>query len=146
MSTIRTIAAVVLGLLVGSLVNMGLISIGSVIVPAPPGVDPSDFESIAASIHLFEIKHFIPPFVAHALGTFFGALVAALINYRRGKIVALMVGAFSFAGGVAASFLIPAPAGFIAIDLVAAYFPMALAAYWIVRKTKGRGGEPSSKN
>ncbi len=146
MSTIRTIAAVVLGLLAGSLVNMGLISIGSVIVPAPPGVDTADLESIAASIHLFETKHFVAPFVAHALGTFFGALVAALIDYRRDKIVALVVGAFSFAGGVAASFLIPAPAGYIAIDLVAAYFPMALAAYWIARKTKGRGDESATDN
>lgn len=142
MSTIRTVAAILLGLLVGSVMNMGLITIGAVIVPAPPGVDSSDLESIAASIHLFEIKHFVPPFVAHALGTFIGAVVATLIDYRRGRRVALSVGACFFAGGIAASFMIPAPAAYIAIDLVVAYFPMAVAAYWLVRKVTGRTDEP----
>lgn len=137
----RPIAAVLLGLLAGSVVNMGLITIGSIIVPAPPGVDSSDLESIASSIHLFETRHFIPPFVAHAFGTFIGAIVATLIDYRRGKLVALITGTVFFAGGVAASFMIPAPAAYIAVDLVAAYFPMAMAAYWIVRNAKERVAE-----
>ena len=141
MTTLRTVAAVLLGLLVGSVVNMGLIMLGSVVVPPPPGVDSSDFESIAASMHLFEFKHFIPPFLAHAVGTFVGSLVAVLLDYRRGKIVAFMVGAVFFAGGVAASFMLPAPAAYIAIDLVAAYFPMAAAAYWVVKQLKGRAGQ-----
>ena len=141
MSVVRTVAAVLFGLLVGSVVNMGLITIGSVIVPAPPGVDSSDVESIAASIHLYETRHFIPPLLAHALGTFIGAITATLIDDRRGKMVALIIGALFFAGGVAASFIIPAPAGYIAIDLVAAYFPMAMAAYWIVKQAKRRADE-----
>ena len=141
MTTLRTVAAVLLGLLVGSVVNMGLIMLGSVVVPPPPGVDSSDFESIAASMHLYEFKHFIPPFLAHALGTFAGSLVAALVDYPRSKLVAVIVGAVFFAGGVAASFMLPAPAAYIAIDLVAAYFPMAAAAYWVVKQLKGRAGQ-----
>lgn len=146
MGTIRLIATVLLGLLVGSVVNMGLITLGSIVVPAPPGVDSSDFESIAASMHLFEARHFVPPFVAHALGTFFGALVAVLIEHRRGKGVALVVGACFFAGGVAASVLIPAPAAYIALDLIVAYFPMAIAAHWIVTKARARvAGSPAAR-
>lgn len=140
---IRPIAAVLLGLIAGSIVNMGLITLGSVLVPPPPGVDSVDVESIAASMHLFEPSHFVAPFVAHALGTFIGAAVAALIDYRRGCLVALIVGVCFFAGGVAASFMLPAPAAYIALDLVAAYFPMAVAAYWLVTKLEQRGaGSP----
>jgi hypothetical protein len=36
-----------------------------------------------------------------------------------------MIGVIFLCGGVAASFMIPAPAWFIALDLLAAYLPMA---------------------
>ncbi len=38
---------------------------------------------------------------------------------------ALAIGAVFLCGGIMASFMIPAPAWFIALDLVAAYIPMA---------------------
>ncbi len=72
-SIIRNILAVVAGAVVGSLVNMGIIMISSSIIPPPDGADVTTMEGLKASMHLFQPRHFIMPFLAHALGTFAGA-------------------------------------------------------------------------
>ena len=120
----RNIVAVVAGFFAGSAVNLGLVMAGPSIIPLPPGVDPSDPESISASIQLFETRHFIMPFAAHALGTLTGAVVAFTIASRQSQ-MAWVIGALFFAGGIYASSMIPAPTWFIVGDLALAYFPMA---------------------
>ncbi|HLL05040.1 MAG TPA: hypothetical protein VK539_30925 [Myxococcaceae bacterium] len=137
MNIIRNIFAVILGFVAGSVVNMALVMIGPRIIPPPAGVDMSKAESIAAAAHLFEPKHFVFPFLAHALGTFAGALVAFRIAASRRTVFAFVVGVLFLAGGIAASFLIPAPAWFIALDLLAAYLPMAWLATRVGRRVTG---------
>ena len=73
--TIRNILAVIVAAFVGGAVNMALITISSSIIPPPEGVDVTTTEGLKASMHLFQPKHFIMPFLAHALGTFVGALL-----------------------------------------------------------------------
>lgn len=126
----KGLVLVILGFIVGSVVNMGLIIVSPDVIPPPPGVDVTDMESLAASMHLFQPQHFIMPFLAHALGTFAGALVAAFAG--RGH--ALFIGAFFFIGGLVNVFLLPSPAWFIALDLSVAYFPMAFVAARLVVK------------
>ena len=113
------------GVILGGIVNMALITVGSMVVPAPPGVDVNDPDAVAASMHLYEARHFITPLVAHAAGTFSGAFVAVLVAASRPMAIALVTGAIYFMGGVTASVMIPAPAWFIAVDLIGAYFPFA---------------------
>jgi hypothetical protein len=125
MTIFRNTVAVVSGLVLGSAVNMGLIMIGSGVVPPPTGVDPTSPDSIAASAHLFEAKHFVFPFLAHALGTLAGALVASLIATSWRARLALVIGALFLLGGIANAFMIPAPAWFLVLDLVVAYLPAA---------------------
>ncbi|HEY7840875.1 MAG TPA: hypothetical protein VIC61_04845, partial [Gammaproteobacteria bacterium] len=108
-----------------------LITVGPSIIPPPAGVDMNSAESLAAGIHLFEPRHFVFPFLAHALGTYLGALLGFLLSPTRGELMAWLIGALSLAGGIAASMLIPAPAAFIAIDLIFAYLPMA----WLAIRT-----------
>ena len=124
-AVLRNIVALLAGLVVGGLVNMGLIIVGPSIVPPPAGVDVTNAESIAASVHLFEAKHFIFPFVAHAAGTLVGAMTTFLLAVSHRPNLAYLIGALFFAGGVSASFMIPAPKWFISVDLVFAYLPMA---------------------
>lgn len=121
----RNILAFFVGAIAGGIVNMGIIMVGSKLIPAPAGVDVSNAESIANSIHLFEPKHFITPFLAHAIGTLAGALIAYLIAASYKPILAYLVGVLSLIGGIAACFMIPAPAWFMALDLIVAYIPMA---------------------
>ena len=72
---IKYILAVLAGIVIGSAVNMGIIMISSSIIPPPNGADITTAEGLKASMHLFQPKHFIMPFLAHALGTFAGALL-----------------------------------------------------------------------
>ncbi len=124
-SLLRNILAVVVGLVIGGVVNMALITLSPSLIPPPAGVDVNDAESLAKGIHLFGPRHFIMPFLAHALGTLVGAIVAYLIAATYRLQMAYLIGLVFLCGGVAASFMIPAPAWFIALDLVAAYLPMA---------------------
>ena len=77
MPIVRNILAVIAGIVLGSVVNMGLITIGPSVVAPPEGVNVNDMESLKSSMHLFQPKHFIFPFLAHAIGTLAGAFVAA---------------------------------------------------------------------
>ena len=122
---LRNVGAVLLGIVVGSLVNMAIIAVGPALVPPPAGVDVDTAEGLAAGIHLFQPRHFLAPFLAHALGTLAGALVAWLVAASHKAAFAWAIGAVFLAGGVAAAVMIPAPAWFIALDLLLAYLPMA---------------------
>lgn len=126
MSTLlRNILAVVAGLVVGSLVNMALVSLGPMLIPPPAGADTTTAEGLRQAIHLFEPRHFVVPFLAHAVGTFAGALAAYLVAASHKTKFAWAIGGVFLCGGIAASAMIPAPAWFIACDLVFAYLPMA---------------------
>lgn len=131
---LRNIAAVVAGFVVGSAVNMGLIALGPMLVPPPAGVDMTTAEGLAAGIHLLEPKHFLMPFLAHALGTLAGAFAAYLVAGSHKAVFAWVIGVLFLAGGVGAAFMIPAPAWFIAVDLVLAYLPMAWLASLLGRR------------
>ncbi|PCH87099.1 MAG: hypothetical protein COB88_06185 [Flavobacteriales bacterium] len=122
---VRNILAVIAGLFVGSAANMGIITIGGSIIPPPDGVDVSDMEGLKSAMHLFEPKHFISPFLAHALGTLVGALLAALIAANHKMKFALGIGVFFLFGGIAAVFMLPSPTWFAVLDLAGAYIPMA---------------------
>ena len=137
-SVLRNILAVVAGIIVGGAVNMALIAASASVIPPPSGVDVTNAESLAQNIHLFAPRHFLMPFLAHALGTLVGALVAYLVAGTRKQAMAWVVGAFYLCGGIAASFMIPAPAWFIAADLLLAYLPMAWLAIRIGARLQRR--------
>ena len=131
---LRNALAVLAGVVVGGFVNMVIISVSPAIIPPPPGVDVSNPESLGKAMHLFQPRHFIMPFLAHAVGTFVGALVAYLIAASFKARFAYAIGAIFLLGGIAASFMIPAPAWFIVLDLLAAYLPMA----WLAARAGAR--------
>jgi len=122
---LRNVLAVIAGLVIGGGVNMALITLSPSLIPLPAGVDVNSAEGLSKAMHLFEPRHFIMPFLAHALGTLAGALAAYLIAASSRVLMAYLIGAVFLCGGVAASFMIPAPAWFMALDLLVAYLPMA---------------------
>lgn len=123
--TIKNILVVIAGLIIGSIVNMSIILGGTSFIGFPEGIDPSDIDSIKNGIHLFEPKHFLTPFLAHAIGTLLGAFIAVKLSTSKKIKFAMIVGAMFLLGGISNSFSIPAPAWFITLDLVVAYLPMA---------------------
>lgn len=121
----RNILAILAGLFIGGSINMALIALSPTLIPPPAGIDVTNPESLSKAIHLFETQHFIMPFLAHALGTLAGAFTAYLLAGSYKKHIAYVIGVFFLCGGVAASFMIPAPLWFIFLDLLVAYLPMA---------------------
>lgn len=132
---LRNILAVLAGLAIGSIVNMGLITAGGSLIPPPAGADTGTTEGLKAAMHLFEAKHFLFPFLAHALGTFVGAAVAARLAASRQLSLAMVIGAAFFAGGLAMVLMLPSPLWFDALDLGIAYIPMA----WLGWRLAARG-------
>ena len=131
---LRNVLAVIVGILVGSVVNMLIIQISSSIIPPPLGVDVTTEEGLKAGIHLFEPKHFIMPFLAHAIGTLVGALLTVLIAANNKMRLALTIGMVFFIGGAMMVYLVPGPIWFAVADLVFAYIPMGLLAAKITTK------------
>lgn len=110
----------------GAAVNMLLVQLGTAIIPVPPGADVSTPEGLEKSMPLFQTKHFIAPWLAHALGTLSGAFVVSRWSADRKQFRASLIGAVFFLGGAYMVYEIPAtPRWFILADLVGAYFPMA---------------------
>lgn len=143
---LRNVLAVIAGIAIGSVVNMVLITLSPSLIPPPAGVDVSSAESLSNAMHLFEPRHFIMPFLAHAVGTLVGALAAYLIAGSYKSQIAYVIGAAFLCGGVAASFMIPAPAWFIALDLLVAYLPMAWLGIQIgSRMKRGHNGTRKSE-
>lgn len=121
---LKNILAVVAGIVIGSTVNMGIIMLSSSVIPPPEGVDVTDMESLKASMHLFEPRHFIFPFLAHALGTLAGAFVAAFFAANNQMKFAIGIGIFFLLGGIANVFMLPGPTWFAVLDIAGAYIPM----------------------
>lgn len=124
----RTLLAILVGILVGGFVNMGLITVSGSIIPYPEGYDMSDMDGMKATIHLLEPRHFLFPFVAHAMGTLMGGLVAGGIAGKLQSRLAMGIGVFFLIGGISMAYMVPAPTWFIVTDLVLAYIPMACLA------------------
>ena len=123
---VKNILAVIAGLIIGSIVNMGLIMISGSVIPPPEGGDVTTMEGLKETMHLFEPKHFIFPFLAHALGTLVGAFVAATIAANNKMKFAIAIGCFFLIGGIINVVMLPSPTWFAILDIVGAYIPMAM--------------------
>jgi hypothetical protein len=121
---VRNIIAVVAGWIVGSVVNMLLINAGHSFFPVP-GIDINDMDAYASVMPDLEPKYFLFPFLAHAVGTLVGALIAAKVAVTHHMKMAFIVGGLFLLGGIAVNYMLPGPTWFTALDILVAYIPMA---------------------
>ena len=56
---LRNILAVIAGVLIGSVINMAIITLGPMVIPPPEGVDMSDMEKFAENLKLLAPVNFI---------------------------------------------------------------------------------------
>ena len=115
---IKNILVVLGGCLFGSAVNMGLIIAGNQLIPFDDGMNPMN-------ANMWEIKYFLFPFLAHAMGTLSGAFIAAKFSACYHMVLAICIGIFFLLGGISMVFIMPAPVWFIVADLSLAYIPMS---------------------
>jgi hypothetical protein len=135
-SILRNSLALLAGLILGSAVNMSLINISGSIIPPPEGFDLTTEAGLKASMPFLEPKHFIFPFLAHALGTLSGAFLAALIAVNNQLKLALVIGFVFLFGGIWMVCILPAPMWFNVIDLVFAYIPCAWLGARLIERLK----------
>ena len=111
MGILKNIAFVFIGIILGMFVNMGLIYIGGYAIELPENFDPMNAIN-------WELKYFIFPFLAHALGTFSGALLVSKLSKNSSIVLPLIIGVYFLAGGIYMVTILPAPYWFIILDSV----------------------------
>lgn len=136
MPLLRIALALILGIAIGGGINMALVILGPTLIAPPPGVDMASAEGLRASMHLLQPRHLLMPFLAHAVGTFVGALAGSVLAVSHRSLVAYAIGTIFLCGGIAASFMIPALTWFMVLDLTVAYLPMAWLGVSIANRVK----------
>ena len=126
---IKNILVLLGGCVFGSVVNMGLIIAGNQLIPVANGMNPMDAT-------MWEIKYFIFPFLAHAIGTLSGAFIVARYTASHHMILAISIGIFFLLGGISMVFIMPAPVWFIVADLSLAYIPMGWYGWKLIGQDK----------
>ena len=117
--TLKNIAIVILGIIVGMIVNIGLIILGGTIFPPSENFEPMNAMN-------WDFKYFIFPFLAHSIGTLSGALIVSKLSNKSSIILPLIVGLYFLMGGIYMITILPAPMWFVLLDVVLGYIPMAL--------------------
>lgn len=130
--------ALIAGVILGGIINMMFVMIGPMFIAPPEGVDMSSAESLRENAGLLQPKHYLFPLIAHAAGTYCGALVAYKLADRYRPVAAYVIALMFFVGGITAIRMIPAPLDFILVDLIFAYFPMAYAAIKTLEEPQSR--------
>ena len=133
---LRNLFAVIIGMVIGSAINIAIIYLGNFLIPLPPGIDPTDIGSLKMNIKKLPIFHFIPPLLAHAFGTLSGAFITAKTAARQQFTWSLFIGIFFLASGIFTVFQIGGPTWFVSLDLLLAYLPMAWWGWYLAQKTK----------
>ena len=123
---LKNIAIVILGIIIGIFVNIGLIILGGSIFPPSENFEPMNAMN-------WDYKFFIFPFLAHSMGTFFGAFIVTKFSKKSNIIMPLIVGLYFLFGGVYMVTILPAPTWFVLLDIILAYIPMALLGWKIVK-------------
>ena len=137
-NSLLIVLAIFAGLITGGLVNSALVALGPLLIAPPAGLDMTTPEGIRSAMLQLEPRHFLFPWLAHAGGTFIGALVAARLAPKRSLLPSLLVGVFFLLGGITMVVLVGGPLWFITADLGFAYLPAALLAARLARSRRGQ--------
>jgi len=121
---LKNIAIVILGIIIGMIVNIGLIILGGEIMLLPEKFEPMNAMN-------WDFKYFIFPFLAHSLGTLSGAFTTSKLSKNSSIILPLIVGIYFLLGGIYMITILPAPIWFILLDIFLGYIPMAILGWKI---------------
>lgn len=124
----KNTGVVLLGIIIGMVINMGLIMLGGIIFETSQNFDP-------ANVVDWDHKFFIFPFLAHSCGTLSGSYFVSKFTSSSSIFFPLIVGVYFLFGGIYMANLLAAPFWFEALDLCLCYIPMALLG-WKISKFK----------
>jgi hypothetical protein len=131
---LRNIIVVILAILAGGLLNGMIIELSPKLIPPPEGADLTTEEGLKAAMKLMEPKHFLMPFLAHALGTLLAAWLIAKFAASGQTILPYIAGFLFLIGGIMMVMILPSPLWFTLTDLLLAYLPMAWLGIKLTKK------------
>ena len=120
----RNILAVLAGIIAAGVTVFVVEMIGHFLLPMPPGVDPTNPDSLRANAANLPVSNLIAMVIGWCAGSFVGGLIAALISREQKMLCALIVALFILGSGVATMLMIPHP---IWIWIVAIVLPLPCA-------------------
>ncbi len=133
MRTLKFIAAVFVGMMLGSLVIWGIETWGHTVFPPPPDLDPTDVDQVTELIANAPVGALLFVVLAYALGSFFGGLIAQLISNGFTIWPALITGLVLLIFGGITLVTIPHPMWMV-ISGILVFIPMAALGGRLVRK------------
>ena len=122
-SVVRSVVAVVLGLIVAMFFVVVVEVVGSVLHPFPPGVDPTDYDAVKAHVARIPTWVLLLCDVGWGLGTFVSSWVATRLGSGRRFAHGIVVGSILLVAAVANMLMLPYPVWFWVANLVG--FPVA---------------------
>ena len=129
----RSIGAVLAGIVVAVLCVMAIEFLGHKVYPPPPGLDPSNIESVRAAMKDIPTGALLFVLASWVVGTTVGAAVAAWIALRRPVLHAMIIGVVQLAFGVFNLVMFPHPLWF-AVAGVVLILPAAYAGALLGRR------------
>lgn len=123
----RVVLATIIGLIVGNVVNMGIITL-FITVDVVPGEDQN--AAFLKVMESFTAIDYLIPLAAHVFGILAGLIVARLIC-KTSNIPIFIIGILHLIGTIIAQFMIPAPAWFNVVDLI---LPIIIILYFLRTK------------
>ena len=130
-TTVKNILITLIAAVAGATLNGFLIANSAALIAPPLGADLTTEEGLMAAMPLMQPKHYLMPFLAHALGTLLSAIIVSKYATERKRSRAMLMGFLFLAGGIYMVRLLPSPMWFNLVDLGLAYLPMAYLGYII---------------
>jgi hypothetical protein len=130
----RTII-VLLSIFIGAQVNGAFLTLGTNLIPPPEGFNLNSMEGLKAAVPFLEAKHYLFPFLAHAIGTLISAVLISRFLKSHQLVFSMVAGFLFLFAGISMVIMLPrTPIWFILLDLIVAYIPMAYLGYKLVKK------------
>ena len=77
---------------IGAQVNGAILTLGTTLIPAPAGFDLNTMDGLKAAVPFLEAKHYLFPFLAHAIGTLISALLITRFLTSQQLVFSMMAG------------------------------------------------------
>jgi len=130
----KSVFIFIVSIVLGAAFNSLILTIGMELIPPPEGYDMNNAEDLAKAMSEMESKHYLFPFLSHALGTLIGVIFYTYFAKAKRLFFPLLIAGLFFAGGFYMVMILPSPLWFDSIDLILAYFPMAILGFNISKR------------
>ncbi len=112
MPILRSVLAVILGIVLAGFLIWAVEGIGHRVYPVPEGVDLTNPQAVAAFIDEAPLGALLFVILAWGVGTLAGGWLAVMVAGRSATLHAMIVGAVMLAGGIMNMVMIPHPPWF----------------------------------